>query len=115
MTKLFDWLEDIVNLQVDIVHALKIATNVWQAGAIVERVAESLRAFVPRFEVYQPYLVRVDEVRQLVAMCVREGNEFGQYVKLRERERDADGWTLQALLEEPVKRITSYPQFYAVS
>lgn len=115
VSKLFDWLEDIVNLQVDIVRSLKVVTNVWQAGSVVERVAEPLRAFVPRFEVYQPYLGRVDEVRQLVAMCVREGNEFGQYVKMRERERDSDGWTLQALLEEPVKRITSYPEFYAVS
>lgn len=112
--KLFDWLEDVVNLQVDIVRALKVLTNVWQAGAIVERVAETLRTFVHRLEVYQPYLGRVDEVRQLVAMCVREGNEFGQYVKLRQRERDSDGWTLQALLEEPVKRITSYPEFYTV-
>ncbi|KAL6297999.1 hypothetical protein BKA93DRAFT_754489 [Sparassis latifolia] len=113
VAKLFDWLEDIVNFHSGISRALRNATNLWASGAIVERVAEPLRKHMSGLEVYQPYLMRVDEVREMVADCVRDsGNVFGEYVQMWEREGAHEGTTLQHLLERPINRVLVYPETF---
>lgn len=78
VARLFDWLEDIVNLHVAIAEALDSLSTAWETGDIVANIGKTLRGFVPRLEVYQPYLMRFEEVRQLIANHVNVGNDFGE-------------------------------------
>ncbi|KAI0919696.1 hypothetical protein AcV5_001689 [Taiwanofungus camphoratus] len=110
---LFDWLEDIVNLHFGIARSLKTVTHVWQAGALVERVAKALMPLMSRLEIYQPYLIRVDEVREMIAECASNaGDEFGEYVRMREQEEEWVGSTLETILQEPVNRLVAYPEIF---
>lgn len=114
VTHLFDWLEDILNLHTQMLAALQ-AVRVEQYP-VVERIAESMRAFVPRLEVYQPYLVRLIDVANMIARLVRdERSDFGQFVKIQERAEQCDGWNLERYLVEPVNRLAKYPDLFRVS
>ncbi|KZT66917.1 hypothetical protein DAEQUDRAFT_641724, partial [Daedalea quercina L-15889] len=85
VARLFDWLEDILNLHLSFLRTLKNAARAWQSGAIVAEVARDLLRLVPRLEVHQPYLVRVDEVRELVVLWARDrDSQFGEYIRMRE-------------------------------
>ncbi|CAL1702652.1 unnamed protein product [Somion occarium] len=113
ISRLFDWLEDIVNLHVGLGEVLVTSGDSWKAGDIVFKVAEAVRTFVPRFEVYQPYLMRVDRVTEMLGQAVvNAADEFGEYVRLREQGAGRDEWTLVELLQEPVNRLASYPAIF---
>jgi hypothetical protein len=114
VARLFDWLEDIVNLHTQILSALNSIREVQQP--VVQTVAEVLRGFVPRLEVYQPYLVRLDDVLGMIRgfMTSNGGSDFGEFVKIQEKEC-GDEWTLERLLGEPIIRLGIYPDFFRVS
>lgn len=115
ISRLFDWLEDILNLHTTFMHTLKDASRAWQAGAIVIDVGKDLLPLVPRLEVHQPYLVRVDQARELVALWVQDGDsQFGEYVRMREEEGVCDGWCLEQCLQSPVQRLGSYLSIFTV-
>ncbi|OBZ73148.1 hypothetical protein A0H81_06917 [Grifola frondosa] len=115
VSKLFDWLEDIVNLHGSIARSLKTVAGIWRTGAIVERLAETLRAFIPRLEVYQPYIVRLDEVKDTIVDYLSDDNgEFGEYLRMKERDVQNDGSRLEHLLEEPVVRLSKYTDIFQV-
>ncbi|GJE93612.1 RhoGEF domain-containing protein [Phanerochaete sordida] len=106
LARLFDWLEDIVNLHGSIADKLEEATAPWHSGDIVRGFARVLRGFVPRFEVYQPYIVRVDEARTILDDCVvSRDDEFGEFLRLREALPDCGGHSLADLLLEPVEHL----------
>ena len=116
VSRLFDWLDDIQSLHTAIANTLKTSLRVWKTGGVVIRFAEALRGFIPRLEIYQPYLARVDEVRELVDACANDHNdEFGEYVRLREDEYGAEGWSLLKLLDEPVQHLSRYTSIFLVS
>ena len=117
IARVFDWFEDILNLHVEINTELRNIRSDHQT--ITERFAGMLRKFVPRFEVYQPYVVRVEEVlRQLRGED--DGNADGnvanflEFVDIQEREEDCEGWSLQNLLLEPVHRLTKQMEMFQV-
>ncbi|KAI0085248.1 hypothetical protein BDY19DRAFT_454878 [Irpex rosettiformis] len=106
--RLFDWLEDIVNLHQAISEALRTVVAPWDAEDIIVLAAKAIRAFVPRMEVYQPYLIRYEEVRQLVAdHAATPYDEFGEFVKLQQRYKECDGLTLVDLLDLPVIHLST--------
>ena len=112
IARLFDWLEDIVNLHSQLFSTLRVA----RAGQypLVMRIAEVLRGFVPRLEVHQPYLVRIDEVVAMIKMMTGEnGDDFGEFIRIQE-ERACQGWSLETVLLEPVSRLSQYPMRFKV-
>ena len=107
VARLFDWFEDILNLHVEINVELRQARS--DPQAVVERFAGMLRKFVPRFEVYQPYIMRLEGV---LGQLKGEGDNdtdgnwanFREFVSIQELEEGCEGWSLQSLLLEPIHR-----------
>ncbi|KAH9840814.1 uncharacterized protein C8Q71DRAFT_424643 [Rhodofomes roseus] len=109
VSRLFDWLEDILNLHTSLLRVLKNTSRAWHANKVVGEVASSLLPLIPRLEVHQPYLVRVDEVRGLVVMWAQDQHsQFGEYIRLSEEEGLCDGWSLEQCLQISVHRLTTY-------
>lgn len=109
IARLFDWFEDIMNLHVELNTELRGVRSDHQT--VVERFSGMLRKFVPRFEVYQPYMIRVEGVlEQLRGEGVddMDGNlaNFREFVGIQEQEEDCEGWSLQDLLIEPINRLS---------
>ncbi|EKM51246.1 uncharacterized protein PHACADRAFT_103780 [Phanerochaete carnosa HHB-10118-sp] len=115
VTRLFDWLEDILNLHSNIADVHVAATGPWHSGDIVKDFSRAIRCFVPRFEVYQPYLVRVDSTRRVLADCVSTQDEFGEFLRLREAHPDCGGHSLGNLLLEPVEHLYGCVDTFKVS
>ncbi|KAI0804576.1 Dbl homology domain-containing protein, partial [Irpex lacteus] len=114
--RLFDWLEDIVNLHHAISEALRDIIAPWNSESPVVHVAKSVVAFVARLEVYQPYLVRYEEVRQLVVdHTATRQDEFGEFVKLQQRRKECNGYTLANLLDLPVTHLSTCIETFEVS
>ena len=114
VARLFDWLEDITNLHNQMLSALQ-ATRTAQYP-VVERVAESMRIFLPRFEVYQPYLVRVADIVGLIEQLVQdETSDFGEFVDIQQAAPECDDWSFQMFLNEPAGRLAKYPDYFSVS
>ncbi|TFY68796.1 hypothetical protein EVJ58_g802 [Rhodofomes roseus] len=115
VSRLFDWLEDILNLHTSLLRVLKNTSRAWHANKVVGEVASSLLPLIPRLEVHQPYLVRVDEVRGLVVMWAQDKHsQFGEYIRLSEEEGLCDGWSLEQCLQIPVHRLTTYLTMFKV-
>ncbi|KAA1470873.1 Dbl homology domain-containing protein [Dentipellis sp. KUC8613] len=111
--RLFDWLEDIINLHAQISSSLHSALT--EQYPVVIRVAEVIRRFVPRLEVHQPYIVRVEEVAFMIKKAAAEPNsDFGEFVRIQQDQEECEGWTLEAFLAEPVNRLVEYPQCFRV-
>ena len=117
VARLFDWFEDIMNLHVEINTELRNVRSDHQT--VVERFAGTLRKFVPRFEVYQPYIARVEGV---LGQLRGEGDDdtdgnvanFREFVGIQEREEDCEGRSLQNLLLEPIHRLTKCMEMFQV-
>ncbi|KIP05064.1 hypothetical protein PHLGIDRAFT_120165 [Phlebiopsis gigantea 11061_1 CR5-6] len=107
VSNLFDWLEDIWNFHRALEDSLRSATKAWQAGQIIVDIARVFRTFVPRLEIYQPYLVRVEDIQHVLTdRAAAKGDEFGQFVQLRQHE-ECEGQTLAELLMLPVHHLYS--------
>lgn len=107
IARLFDWFEDIMNLHVEINTELKHARS--DPQAVVERFAGTLRKFVPRFEVYQPYMIRLEGVLRKLKETGDNGTDgnwvnLREFVTIQELEEGCEGWSLQNLLLEPIHR-----------
>ncbi len=114
VARLLDWFDDIVNLHEQIYDTLCSARDTMSPAT--DRVSESLRWFVLKVEVYQPYLVKLADVRMEIRRIMEDRkSELGQFIRLQERERECQGWTLERLLMLPVKRLENYQDLFAVS
>lgn len=82
---------------------------------MVNQVAKSLKVLVPKLEVYQPYLARLEEttasIQRLTADCE---NDFGEFVSIQEASTECDGGRLEQLLVEPINRLGQYPDYFQV-
>jgi hypothetical protein len=114
VARLFDWLEDILNLHTSLGDTLQALTEPWKDGDAVLEFSRGLKGFVPRMEVYQPYIVRVDGVRATVARCVEDHEEFGEFVSLREGREECDGLGLPELFLLPVNHLHSAVETFKV-
>lgn len=115
VSRLFDWLEDIMNLHTSLAETLDSVTSAWSTGEIVIRFSQAIRGFVPRLEIYQPYLVRVDAIQKMLSeSAATQGDEFGEFVRLRETHEECGGWTLSELLQRPIDYLTASIESYKV-
>ncbi|KAJ7747679.1 hypothetical protein DFH07DRAFT_923819, partial [Mycena maculata] len=112
IARLFDWLEDIRNLHTQLLGALRALREAQYP--VVERVAEAVRgSFVRQLEVYQPYLVRLVGVAGTIARLVADRtSDFGEFVRIQEGVGECRGWSLEALLVDPVTRLGRYPAIF---
>lgn len=114
--RLLDWYEDIVNLHAGIMKGLDGCSSL-QGFAGVESIsgfAAYLLEFVPKFQVYQPYWVRLEDILEVVGREVRDEKScFGPFVRMQERSLDGR-WTFETLLEEPLHRLTAYLDIFKV-
>ncbi|KAF5347174.1 hypothetical protein D9758_011052 [Tetrapyrgos nigripes] len=113
IAKMLDWFEDIVNLHVELrqtVYGIKV-NLASAANATMELVANPLRVFVKKLEVYQPYLVKIGKTKDMLDRLARDvTSDFGEFVRIQE---DGDGdrsddRTLVKLLMEPMERLGEY-------
>lgn len=109
-----DWFDDIVHLHEQIYEALCAARDTMSPAT--DRVSESLRWFVLKIEVYQPYLVKLADAK-IEIHGAREDQkcELGQFIRLQEMNRECRGWTLERFLMLPVNRLASYQDLFSVS
>jgi hypothetical protein len=114
IAKLFDWVEDILNLHTHLLSALRRVRETQHP--VVERAAEAIRtSFVKRLEVYQPYLAKLVNVAGTIARLVADTtNDFGEFVRIQESAQECDGWSLESLLVDPVTRLGKYPAIFRV-
>ncbi|KAH7922416.1 hypothetical protein BV22DRAFT_1037488 [Leucogyrophana mollusca] len=111
VARLLDWLEDIVHLHSQLSSSL--ISRRQSHDAALELVGESLRPFVPKLEIYQPYLVKLEFVAAMIEQLVNDGkSDFGEFVRLQEGSQECSGWSLEKYLVEPVNRLAQYPDFF---
>ncbi|KAJ6516790.1 hypothetical protein C8R47DRAFT_405047 [Mycena vitilis] len=112
IARLFDWLEDILNLHTHLLSALRRVQEAQHP--VVECVAEAVRgSFVKRLEVYQPYLARLVIVAGTIARLVADNtSDFGEFVRIQQDVEECAGWSLESLLVDPVARLGMYPAMF---
>ncbi|KAJ7666899.1 Dbl homology domain-containing protein, partial [Mycena polygramma] len=112
IARLFDWLEDILNLHTHLLSALRRVREAQHP--VVECVAEAVRgSFVKRLEVYQPYLARLVIVAGTIARLVADNtSDFGEFVRIQQDVEECKGWSLESLLVDPVTRLGMYPTMF---
>jgi hypothetical protein len=114
ISRLFDWLEDIMNLHALIATALRQMVD--REYTSTQRVGSILREFVADLEVYQPYVVRVSAVAEIIDELTRcPGSSFGEFICIKKAEGALGGRTLRDLLVIPTKRLKAYPELFQVS
>ena len=113
--RLLDWFEDIANLHAQVLDALR--TPPASQAAHSRRPSSQpislvpMRAFLPRLEIYQPYIVTFVAVAGEVR---RDESDFGEFVGLQEEQEECAGWDLERFLAEPVNRLAAYPGSFRV-
>lgn len=114
VTKLFDWLDDIVRVHAQLSSTL--ASRQIIDHPRLQIISEVFRGFVPRLETYQPYLVKLEFTASVIDSFVHEGkNDFGDFIKLQEASERCQGWSLEKYLIEPVNRLAQYPEVFKAS
>ncbi|KAF9466836.1 hypothetical protein BDZ94DRAFT_1250917 [Collybia nuda] len=112
VARLFDWLDDILNLHRELLSSLQ--SNRTGQHSVFECIAASIHPFIPRLEVYQPYLVRLASVTKLIQQLVQdEKSDFGEFVDIQEGAIECDGWKFDKFLTEPITRLAQYPSFFS--
>ena len=114
VARLFDWFDDIMHLHSQISSALH-ATRSAQYPVVIQ-IAETLRPFVPRLELHQPYLVRLESVSSAIeAMYKDMHSDFGEFVRIQTASPECESMNLPSFLLKPVQRLMKYPLFFKVS
>ncbi|GAA5976218.1 hypothetical protein JCM5350_001385 [Sporobolomyces pararoseus] len=111
VSRLLDWLDDIVYLHSQIYEALEeVRTG---QHPVVGRIAEAFLPFVARLEVHQPYLVRFETVtRQIDDMAADPSSDFGEFVRMQSSLPECGSLSLSSFLLKPVQRLMKYPLFF---
>ena len=113
VARLFDWLEDLINIHAQISSALRAIVS--EQYPIVMRVAGRIRSFVSRLEVHQSYVVRLESTTLLIKRLTGESSsDFGEFIRIQQEEDECRGWSVEAFLVEPVNRLVDYPIHFKV-
>ncbi|GAA5839238.1 hypothetical protein JCM11251_006015 [Rhodosporidiobolus azoricus] len=111
VSRLLDWLDEIVFLHSQISAALDLARE--KQYPVVLRLAEAFLPFVQRLEVHQPYLVRFEAVTKLIdEMAADQDSDFGEYVRMQSSLPECGSMSLSSFLLKPVQRLMKYPLFF---
>ncbi|EJD38351.1 hypothetical protein AURDEDRAFT_187753 [Auricularia subglabra TFB-10046 SS5] len=106
--RLFDWLDDIVQLHAQMFSALHSARS--KQYPIVTYIAETLRPFVPRLELHQPYLVRLDSASRVVEELIADSSsDFGEFARMQLQLPEWSSKTLTTALRLPTTHCMDYP------
>ncbi|KAI5121536.1 hypothetical protein M0805_002596 [Coniferiporia weirii] len=107
VSRLLDWLDDIFQLHAQISSALQHARS--SQYPVVLRIAETLRTFVPKLEVYQPYIVRLDEVVDEIEVMMKDPkNDLGEFFRIQSASEEIAGMTFCSFLWLPLTRLGRY-------
>jgi hypothetical protein len=113
VTRLFDWLDDIVHLHSEIDTEFQTCWTV-HFPLIVE-IAEIFLPFVRRLEMYQPYLARLETVMQEVESMLRDPrDDFGEFLRIQMASPECRAIPLRNYLMRPIQRLMKYPLFFKV-
>lgn len=113
VSRLLDWLDDIVHLHSQIYDALEEARSAQLP--LVAKIADAFLPFVARLEVHQPYLVRFEAVtRQIDEMTTDPASDFGEFVRMQSSLPECGSLSLSSFLLKPVQRLMKYPLFFRV-
>ncbi|KAH9163097.1 hypothetical protein EDB89DRAFT_588664 [Lactarius sanguifluus] len=108
VARLFDWLEDLINIHAQISSALRAIVS--EQYPIVMRIAGRIRSFVSRLEVHQSYVVRLESTTLLIKRLTGESSsDFGEFIRIQQEQDECHGWSVEAFLVEPVNRLVDYP------
>ncbi|GAA5917661.1 hypothetical protein JCM6882_003427 [Rhodosporidiobolus microsporus] len=111
VSRLLDWLDDIVYLHSQISAALDLARE--KQYPVVLKLAEAFLPFVQRLEVHQPYLVRFEAVtRSIDEMTADQESDFGEFVRMQSSLPECGSLSLSSFLLKPVQRLMKYPLFF---
>ncbi|CAH7673306.1 Dbl homology domain-containing protein [Phakopsora pachyrhizi] len=114
--KLYESLEEIVNLHTGICEGVKELSHQSRLGGnhgMILKVADTYLRFIPRLEIYQPYLVRFEEVNQLIEELSSDQNsDFGEFVRMQSGLEECGRMSLSSFLLKPVQRLMKYPLFF---
>lgn len=114
ITRLFDWLYDIVHLHTDLCEALVQLREV--QSPLVESLAEVVHPFAKRLDVHQPYLVKLEGVTHLIDRLVRDPtSDFGEFVRMQTESPECGSMSLNSHLLKAAQRLMKYPLFFKVS
>ena len=114
ITRFLDWLDDIFQLHSQIHSALHQMRSAQYP--LMTRVAETLRPFMPRLEVYQPYVARLDEVLSTIENLIRDNSsDLGEFVRIQNASPAASGMDMSSYLRLPTKRLGVYLETFEVS
>ncbi|KAJ3569566.1 hypothetical protein NP233_g4972 [Leucocoprinus birnbaumii] len=98
-SRFLDWLEDILHL-----HERVLAIS----RGTPDRTLGELLQFLPSLEIYQPYIVRAGQFSQQLQRWIEEGNDFGRFVALQDKQTRRSRWSLHKYIDEPGKRLQKY-------
>ncbi|KAG9125664.1 hypothetical protein FRC07_006700 [Ceratobasidium sp. 392] len=109
--RLFDWLDDIANLHEQLLGALDTLRQKNQSALI--GFSDTIRPFVPLMELYQPYVVRVEEIsKHIVAMALDSNSDFGEFVRIQSALPECEQTILEDMLAKPTKRLQDYVDMF---
>ena len=113
-TQLMDWLDDIYQLHAQINSSLRHARS--KQYPVILKIAETLRPFVPRLEVYQPFIVRLDEIVDEISSIIEDPqNELGEFFRIQSVNNECNGLSLCSTLWLPLTRLGKFLKYFNVS
>ncbi|KAG8744114.1 hypothetical protein FRC10_010795 [Ceratobasidium sp. 414] len=105
--RLFDWLDDITNLHEQLLGALDALRQSNQSALI--DFSDTIRPFVPLMELYQPYVIRVEQIsKQIVTMALDPESDFGEFVRMQSALPECNQVNLGDILAKPTQRLQDY-------
>ncbi len=114
ISELFDALESIAHA-----HSIICATqrDMRRRSEVVDINAfvRGFKAWIPKLEVYEWYLLRFEPVVALVEDHIRDpASVFGEFVRMQLKEESLGSMSLGSMLLKPVQRLMKYPLFLKV-
>ncbi|EPQ53295.1 hypothetical protein GLOTRDRAFT_131563 [Gloeophyllum trabeum ATCC 11539] len=103
----FDWFEDIVNLHTQFLGILRSLEESRSNG--LQRMCQTILRFVPKLEIYQPYLAQVESAVSLIdRMAHDRGNDFGVFIRMQRKHAGLSTSSFKKTIFKPRERLHTY-------
>ncbi|KDN44281.1 hypothetical protein RSAG8_05545, partial [Rhizoctonia solani AG-8 WAC10335] len=108
--RLLDWLDDITNLHEQLLDALEAMRQDHEQVIIL--FSETIQPFIPLMELYQPYIIRVEETsKQIASMVLDPQSNFGEFVRVQSALPECE-LGLEEMTKWPLSRLREYAPFF---
>lgn len=115
ISELFDCLESVAHAH-SVIAAVQRDMRRKSEVVDLNTFVRALKAWVPKLEVYEWYLLRFEPVVALVEDHIRDPDSvFGEFVRMQLKEEILGSMSLGSMLLKPVQRLMKYPLFIKVS